>query len=347
MSAIASPAVVLITGGNGFVGTATVLELIKQGYKVKAIIRSQAKADAFIHQYPVQSSSIEWVIVTDLTNDEAMNTAAADVDYVIHVATPFSFTFTDNVNTILKPARDMTLATLKAAANHPRIKRVVITSSFIAVWDLLKDNGLWPGKTFTADDWNPATWDQAASSPNPYYVMAASKTIAEQAAHEFVAQEKPAFALTTFCPPIMFGPPLQAELSTNRLNPANGIIWGILSGRAKELPETKMPIFVDVRDFAYLQVAALTNEKAKNQRYLAISGHWYAEQLVDIVKEAFPEQASRLPPTVRTKGPEHFEFDVSKTERDFNIKWIPLKKSIVDMAKVLYDKEKQEKAGKV
>ncbi|KZP01481.1 NAD-P-binding protein [Calocera viscosa TUFC12733] len=330
MSAIACPAVVLVTGGNGFVGAATVLELIERGYHVKAIIRSQVKADAFNQKYPAQSRSIEWVIVPDLTNEDAMTAVAAGVDYVIHVASPFSFAFTDNVNAILKPARDMTLATLKAAANIP-------ASS---------DNGLWPGKTFTADDWNPATWDQAASSPNPYYVMAASKTVAEQAAYDFVAQQKPTFALTTFCPPIMFGPPLQAELSIKGLNTANGIVWDLLSGRVKELPETKMPIFVDVRDLAYLQVAALTNEKAKNQRYLAISGHWYAEQLVDIVKEEFPEQAHRLPPTVRTKGPDHFEFDVTKTSRDFDIEWIPLRKSIVDTMKLLYAKEKEETAEK-
>ncbi|KZP01479.1 NAD-P-binding protein [Calocera viscosa TUFC12733] len=346
MSAIASPSIVFVTGGNGFVGTTTVLELIKRGYKVKATIRSQAKADAFSKQYPAQSSSIEWVIVPDLTNEDAMTTATADVDYVIHMASPFHFNFKDSVKEVLEPAKEMTVVTLKAAAKHPRIKRVVITSSFVAVWDLMKDGGLWPGKTFTADDWNPATWEQGATVPNPFFVYSASKSLAEKAAYDFVQQEKPSFSITTFCPPIIYGPPQQPEVTTSNLNTSMNIIYSVLSGQAKEYPATGLPVFVDVRDLAYLQVAALTNEKAANQRYLAISDHWYFEELAQIVKEEFPEQASRLPLVVRTEGPVHFDFDVAKTERDFEIEWIPLRKTIVDTMKVLYAMEKEEKAGK-
>ncbi|KZT56867.1 NAD(P)-binding protein [Calocera cornea HHB12733] len=346
MSPPTSRAVVFVTGGNGFVGAATVLELIKRDYTVKATMRSQAKAEAFNKQYPAQSSSIEWVIIPDLTNEDAMTAAMTNVDYLIHMASPFHFTFTDNVNEVLRPAKDMTLVALKAAAKHPRIKRVVITSSFVAIWDLMQDNGLWPGKTYTSDDWNPATWDQAASSTNPLFVYSASKSIAEKAAYDFVEHEKPDFALTTFCPPIIYGPPLQPEVTTSNLNTSTYVVWELLSGQAKEIPDTTLPIFIDVRDLAYLQVSALTNEKAKNQRYFVVSDHWYMEQLVDIVREEFPDQAFRLPPTVRTKAPSHFDFDVTKAERDFDIKWIPLRQSIVDTMKVLYEKEREEKAGK-
>ncbi|KZP01478.1 NAD-P-binding protein [Calocera viscosa TUFC12733] len=347
MSATASPAVVFVTGGNGFLGTTTVLELIKQGYKVKGTIRSQAKADAFNKKYPTQSSSIDWVVVPELTNEIDMTTATADVDYVIHMASPFRFNFKDSVKEVLEPARDVTLVTLKAAAKHPRIKRVLITSSFVAVWDLMKDGGLWPGKTFTADDWNPATWEQGATVPNPFFVYSVSKAIAEKAAFEFVEKEKPGFSITTLCPPIMYGPPIQPEVTTSNLNTSMSIIWSVLSGQSKEYPTTGLPVFVDVRDLAWLQVTALKNEKAANQRYLTISDHWYFEELAQIVKEEFPEQASRLPPVVRTEGPVHFGFDVSKTVDDFDIQWIPLRKSIVDTMKALYEMEKEEKAGKL
>ncbi|KZP01482.1 NAD-P-binding protein [Calocera viscosa TUFC12733] len=345
MSAIASTSVVFVTGGNGYVGTETVLELIKRGYKVKATIRSQAKAEAFNKLYPAESKSIEWVVVTDLTDEDAMTAASADVDYVIHMASPFHFSFTDNVKEVLQPAKEITLVTLRAAAKHPRIKHVVITSSFVAVWDLMQSNGLWPGKTYTADDWLPATWDQAASSSNPFFVYSASKVLAEKAAYDFVEKEKPSFFITTFCPPIIFGPPPQPEATTTNLNTSIALLWAIFSGQSKDL-DTSLPVFVDNRDLAYLQVAALTNEKAKNQRYLAVSGHWYFEELVQIVKEEFPEQAYRLPLTVRTKGPDHFEFDVTKTNRDFDIEWIPLRKTIVDTMKLVYAKEKEEKASK-
>ncbi|KZT56861.1 NAD(P)-binding protein [Calocera cornea HHB12733] len=346
ISIIASQNIVLATGGNGYVGAKTVLELIKRSYKVKATIRSQAKADAFNKLYPTQSTFIEWVVVPDFTSEDAMTAATANVDFVIHMASPFHFSFTDNVNEVLKPAKEMTLVTLRAAAKHPRIKRVVITSSFVAVWDLMKDNGLWPGKTYSAEDFNPATWDQAASSPNPFFVYSASKVLAERAAYEFVEfveQEKPSFSITTFCPPIIFGPPPQPEVTIGNLNTSIDIIWSVVSGRNRSI-DTALPVFVDNRDLAYLQVAALTNEKAKNQRYLAVSDHWYVEELVQIVKGEFADQAYRLPPTTRTKAPEHFDFDGAKTERDFDIEWIPLRRSIVDTMKFLYKKE-EERAG--
>ncbi|EJU03768.1 NADP-binding protein [Dacryopinax primogenitus] len=329
--------VVFVTGGNGFVGSATVLELIKRGYKVKGSIRSQAKADAFNKMYPTESKSIERVVVPDLMDEQRMTSALSGVDYVIHMASPFHMNFTNNVEEMLKPARELTL--------YSRIKRVVLTSSFVAVWDLMKGNGLWPEHTYTAEDWNPATWEQAAGAAHPLFVYSASKSLAEKAAFDFVEKEKPGFSITTFCPPFIWGPPGQPDLTLGNLNTSTWVLWWTLSGQAKEIDETGLPVFVDVRDLAYLQVAALTNDKAKNQRYLAISDEWYMEQLVNIVKEEFPHQAYRLPPTVRTRGPDHFGYDVAKTERVFDIELIPLRKTVVETMKFLFDKESVEKAG--
>jgi len=90
-----------------------------------------------------------------------------------------------------------------------------------------------------------------------------------------------------------------------------------------------------------LHVEALTNPKAKNQRYFTTAGHFSNEQVADAVRKAFPEQAHRIPPCEPIPPPPHYGTDSSKCERDFGIKWISLEKSMVDMARVLYEKEKE------
>ncbi|KZP01486.1 NAD(P)-binding protein [Calocera viscosa TUFC12733] len=348
--------VVFVDGANGFVGTAIVLEAIKQGYKVKAAVvssphdpsstgsscrsqRRQESADAFAAKYPELVSHVEWVFVTDLTDQKAVNAAVQGADYLIHVASPFTFSFKDAEKDILIPARENTLVALRAAAQNPQIKHVVITSSFAAICDVLK--GYWPEKTYSEKDWNPATWDEAVKSDNGAFVYCASKEFAEQTAWDFIEKEKPGFSLTTLCPPMVFGPPQQPFTSLNKLNESVDELWQLFSGKAKEITFTGFPGWVDVRDLAYLHVAALTNPKAKNQRYLVTGGFYSFDQAVVIAREAFPEQAARMTPSTGKPADKHYELDASKTVADFGIKWTPFNKTIVDTAGVLFKAEAQ------
>lgn len=82
------------------------------------------------------------------------------------------------------------------------MKRVVITSSFASIVDGAK--GLRPGHVYSEEDWNPITHKEALENPANGY--RASKTFAEKAAWEFVEKEKPNFALSTMCPPLVLGP---------------------------------------------------------------------------------------------------------------------------------------------
>ena len=59
----------------------------------------------------------------------------------------------------------------------PGVKRVVLTSSCAAVLDFAAGNN---GKRYTADDWNPITWEDAVTGDrNQGYL--ASKKYAERA----------------------------------------------------------------------------------------------------------------------------------------------------------------------
>lgn len=78
----------------------------------------------------------------------------------------------------------------------------MITSSFAAIVDPGK--GLAPGYTYSEDDWNPITREEAEESPMAGY--RASKTYAEKAAWDFLEKEKPNFTISTINPPMVFGP---------------------------------------------------------------------------------------------------------------------------------------------
>jgi nucleoside-diphosphate-sugar epimerase len=104
---------------------------------------------------------------------------------------------------LIDPAVIGTTGILKAIKKSaPSVKRVVITSSFASIVNGSK--GFWPGHTYSEEDWNPITSQEATENPMMGY--RASKTFAEKAAWEFIEKEKPNFTLATINPPMVFGP---------------------------------------------------------------------------------------------------------------------------------------------
>ena len=82
--------------------------------------------------------------------------------------------------TIIKPAISGTLSILRAARKSPTLKRLVLTSSTAAVLDITKDVSPGPdGDSYTADDWNPITYEEGARSEDPLVAYRAGKKFAE------------------------------------------------------------------------------------------------------------------------------------------------------------------------
>jgi len=150
---------------------------------------------------------------------------------------------------------------------------------------------------------------------------------------------KPHFSLTTFCPPLIYGPPAQAFASMEELNQSVLELWHLISGQLMEIPDTPFPVFTDVRDVARLHVAALSNQKAPNQRYVIVGGYFTNSQIARIAASRFPSQAQRIPPSDNEPPPDYYKADSTPAERDFGMQWIGLEQCIRDMAKELYDTE--------
>ena len=154
---------VLLTGANGFLGSHILSLLLKSSHSVRAIVRSQSKANQVLKDFPEAGTSLDFGIVPDITAPHAFDTVIQSqppFDAVIHTASPFLYSVvSDNLKDFLEPAVKGTEEILKSIHSHaPGVKRVVLTSSCAAVLDFnAGDNG----KVYTEADWNPTTWEQA------------------------------------------------------------------------------------------------------------------------------------------------------------------------------------------
>ena len=154
---------VLLTGANGFLGSHILSLLLKSSHSVRAIVRSQSKADQVRKDFPEAGASLDFGIVPDITFPHAFDSVIQSqppFDAVIHTASPYLYAVaSDNLKDFLEPAVKGTEEILKSIHSHaPSVKRVVMTSSMAAVVDFDAGNN---GKIYTEKDWNPTTWEEA------------------------------------------------------------------------------------------------------------------------------------------------------------------------------------------
>src|SRR6201998_2651460 len=154
---------------------------------------------------------------------------------------------------LVVPAREGTLRVLRAA-NDAGVRRVVLTSSFAAIGYSPKPSGL----PYDETDWTDPTGDVT-----PYVK---SKTLAERAAWDFVADRSVDVGLSVVNPVGIFGPALGPDLPTSV-----GLIQMLMQGKPPLLPRASFAV-VDVRDVADLHLRAMLKPEAAGQRLLASAG---------------------------------------------------------------------------
>ncbi|RUU89211.1 NAD-dependent epimerase/dehydratase family protein, partial [Mesorhizobium sp. M7A.F.Ca.MR.176.00.0.0] len=248
---------VLVTGGSGFLGMYCILQLLDLGYRVRCTVRSltrEPEVRRTLEQMGASSigASLSF-IEADLSADPDWDDAAAGSSYVLHVASPFSVGQKDgNIDTI-GIARSGTLRGLRAA-HEAKVKRLVITSSFVTMSY---------AREMDTAEFTEADWSDLSIPTLTAYVR--SKTLAEKDAWDFV-RRKGGPELTAVNPTVILGPVMCPDYS-----PSISLIQRMLDGNLPLAPKLSYGI-VDVRDVADLHIRAMTDPAANGERFVAIAG---------------------------------------------------------------------------
>jgi len=337
---------VLITGASGFVATHVVDSFLKAGYAVRGTVRSEDTAEKVRRTFPQYADKLSFAIVPDIGAPHAFDEAAKGVRGVIHTATPFQIEVENNERDLLIPAIEGTNNLLDAVKkNAPEVQRIVITSSFAAIIDLGK--GTRPGHVYSEADWNPLTYEVAAKQETPgAAAYTAAKALAERAAWDFIEREKPSFDLVTICPPMVYGPNINATTNLAKLNTSSADIYRLMSPNSKSTDPVPSNVFwswVDVRDVAEAHLKAYQVSEASGQRFFVTGGNFSYQQFVDILREKVPEIKDRVPvgtPGSGFGGVELYGVDNSKSQKVLGLKYHELEQTVVDSARAFLELEK-------
>lgn len=273
-------ATVLVTGGTGFVGLHIVLQLLQQGYNVRTTVRNLKSKDKIINtllKNGVTSVDRLSVIAAELTADDNWAAAMKNCQYVLSVASPVFFDEPQNEQEAIRPAVEGVLRILKFAKAEG-VKRVVMTSNFGAVGFTQFDKT----RETTEADWT----DTNAPGLSVYEK---SKTLAEQAAWEFMKKDGGQLEFATINAVGIWGPSLSEHVSRSF-----HLLQGLLNGSMKMVPNIPLNV-VDVRDVADLHIKAMIAPEAAGQRFLALAnGQISLPEIAALFRNKKPEVSQQV-----------------------------------------------------
>ncbi|WP_331760999.1 NAD-dependent epimerase/dehydratase family protein (plasmid) [Nocardia sp. NBC_01377] len=265
---------VLVTGGTGYIAGHIIADLLEHGYSVRATVRDITDSNSHAHLIDIaerHGGALEFVRA-DLTSDTGWDNAARGCTAVLHTASPMLST---DPSQMVSTAVDGTLRVLRAAADSPSTRRVVLTSSTHAV------DGSDTDGVLTEAHWSPTR------DTGPYE---ASKTLSERAAWDFVAALPPEqLELVTILPGMVIGP-LHHRRMCISLVPVQRLLAGTLPG----LINVGWPM-VDVRDLATVHRLAMASPRAAGNRYLCAGEQIWMPQVAQILTDEFGPHGFDIP----------------------------------------------------
>jgi len=96
---------ILVTGANGFIGAHCVANLLSKGFEVVGTVRNQDKSQKVLTQHS-SNPALSIQIVPDITNLHAFDIAIKDCTGVLHLATPFGYSYKNFETELLIPSHD-------------------------------------------------------------------------------------------------------------------------------------------------------------------------------------------------------------------------------------------------
>ena len=340
---------VLVTGGNGYVGSWVVQKLLDQGLTVHVTVRDIKDENKTEHlqNMSVKSKGTIKLFEADLLVQGSFEKAMKTCDTVFHTAAPFNWKYTDATKEFYHPVVDGTKNVLETVNKTNSVKTVIYTSSGFAVYGDNADIALTPSGTLNEDCWNTtSTLDH-----NPYSYC---KATAEKLAWDYANKQKN-WVLKVINPVN----PVGATKSGFSTSGAHELYVQLGNGAMKSgAPPVEFGI-VDIEDVADAHVNAAFNKKASG-RFLIFGEAMSLLDLANILREKFGEKypipkkempkwlvwlvAPLLDKTLSRKyiGKNMgyaWKGDNSKSINELGIKYRPVKSSAVAMFQQMIDND--------
>lgn len=266
---------ILVTGGSGYIAGYLIRQLAAEGWTINATVRSLKREAEVRAALGVPGSSIRF-FAADLTDDAGWAEAVAGCSHVAHVASPFPLAAAKHEDELIVPAREGALRALRFAS-EAGVSRFVMTSSVAAI-----AYGHPGDRTYTEADWTDVT----APGVNAY---AKSKTIAERAARDWVAQQGGAMQFCTINPSAVLGPVMSTDYSTSI-----EFVKRLMDGSVPGFPRIGLAV-VDVRDLADLHVRALTAPDVSNERFIGSGRFMMTREIGEVLRARLGREARKVP----------------------------------------------------
>jgi dihydroflavonol-4-reductase len=242
----------LITGANGFVGSAVLRLLLEEGHEVRALVRAGSNRHN-LADLPVE------IVEGDLTNSDSLRNAVTNCDYLFHVAADYRL-WTPEPAKMYQTNVDGTRLLMQHAAKAG-VKKIVYTSSVATL-------GINPDKT-------PANEDTPVALANMIGHYKRSKYLAEEEVHKLVDSQQ--------LPVIIVNPSTPIGPRDIKPTPTGRIIVDCLSGRIPAYVDTGLNI-AHVDDVARGHLLAL--EKGEiGERYILGGEDMSLKTILEIICE--------------------------------------------------------------
>jgi dihydroflavonol-4-reductase len=241
---------VLLTGASGFVGSGVLRELLRDGFRVRALVRADS------HYDDLAVHGVQFV-EGDLRDGSSLGAACAGCRYLFHVAADYRLSLWNSAGVLA--TNIIGTRNLMEAAMCAGIERVVYTSS-VATLDCRQDGA-------------PA--DEAANLPIQRAIGAykKSKVVAEQLVLEMIRKNG--------LPAIIVNPSTPIGPRDIRPTPTGKIIVAAASGRIPAYVDTGLNL-VHVDDVACGHLAALRRGRIGERYILGGENVPFSQMLAEI-----------------------------------------------------------------
>ncbi|MFE7590382.1 NAD-dependent epimerase/dehydratase family protein [Kitasatospora sp. NPDC057512] len=246
---------VSVTGGTGFVGIHSVAAMVRDGHRVRMLVRDPARAERALALLEVDPGAVD-LVVGDVTDEGGAARAVRGADAVLHAASVYSFD--SRRYPAMRRTNERGTDLVLAAARRSGADPVIHVSSIVALLPTRR---------------RPLREDSPVGRPRETYM--ATKAAAERVARRHQRDGAP---VVISYPPALLGPldPGPGDQNTRLRNTLRGLmpVW----------PLGGFPVG-DVRDTARLHARLLTAPRTGLDRHFAPGRQLATREYVRTLRE--------------------------------------------------------------